>query len=98
MECSAEESIKSDSEDNVSFICRPIFHVCSDLPNLSRIGIFSCDKCDRWRNQVLNHRQHSIGRDEMAYYKCTRQKRRSKGITIKVSFKNCPAIADHVME
>jgi hypothetical protein len=89
------DSIIRDSEGNLSSVCQPIFNVCFDLPNLSCIGIFSCDKCDCWRSRVLNHRQDSKSRDKMKFYKCTRQKRRSKGITVRVSFTNSEAIVQH---
>jgi len=74
MECSEVDSIISGSEGNVSFVCQPIFNVCSDLPNMRRIGIFSCDKCNCWRSRVLNHRQDSKSRDKMTFYNCTQQK------------------------
>jgi hypothetical protein len=35
-----------------------VLNECSDLPRLSRIKIFSCSACDRWREKVLFSRMN----------------------------------------
>jgi hypothetical protein len=46
-------------------------HVCSDLPNLSRIGFFSCDNCDQWRARDVFGRRNFKSRSEMESFCCT---------------------------
>jgi hypothetical protein len=52
---SESSSAESDAEGNVRFICRHGYNICSDLPNLSRIGIFSCDKSSIIHAEALVH-------------------------------------------
>ncbi len=55
-----------------------VFEECSDLPNLSLIGIFSCHVCDVWRERVNSARRSSTPRHELTdHYQCNRRKTKS---------------------
>jgi hypothetical protein len=56
----------------INDITRHCFNVCSDLPNLGRIGIFSCDACDRWRTRDICGRKTTKPRHEIKRFWCTR--------------------------
>ena len=48
------------------------FNACSDLPNLGRIGIFSCDACDCWRTRDICGRKTMKPHHEIKRFWCTR--------------------------
>jgi hypothetical protein len=65
--------------------CTPhMFNVCSDLPNLGRLGIFSCDACDRWRTKDITGRRIFKPRSEMKSFFCTRELKGMGPIRIRV--------------
>ncbi len=61
-----------------------VFNLCSDLPNLGRLGIFSCDACDRWRTKDITGRRITKPRCEMKTFLCTRELKKMGPIRIKV--------------
>ncbi len=60
------------------------YHICSDLPNLSKLGIFSCDACDRWRTKDICGRRILKPRHELKTFCCTRVTKKLGPIRIKV--------------
>jgi len=98
MDINEDSSVESDAEGNLNFLCKPVFKECSDLPNFSRIGIFSCDKCDRWRGRYLNYRKCNKSRSEMPSHQCTRVKKGAPGIKVRVVHKNNNAIVRPKLE
>jgi len=98
MDINEDSSVESDAEGNLNFLCKPVFNECSDLPNFSRIGIFSCDKCDRWRGRDLNYRKCNKSRSEIPSHQCTRVKKGVPGIKVRVVHKNNNAIVRPKLE
>jgi hypothetical protein len=41
---------------NISALTQSQFSECSDIPQLSCIGIFSCSACDKWRERMYSRR------------------------------------------
>lgn len=62
-----------------------VFEECSDLPNLSRIGIFSCHACDMWRErQIHSARKTDTPRCQLnSRFQCSRKKNKA-GIRVRV--------------
>jgi hypothetical protein len=80
------ENVRKATRANVPINdCTPhIFKRCSDLPNLGRLGIFSCDACDRWRTKDITGRRIFKPRSEMKSFFCTRELKGMGPIRIRV--------------
>jgi hypothetical protein len=57
-------------------LCKHQFEECSDLPRLTRIGIFSCSACDIWRERVHSKGHRSLPRRDFLSdrHQCRRPK------------------------
>jgi hypothetical protein len=71
-------------QSSINALCPHTFYQCSDLPNLSRIGKFSCSKCDEWRNRMHLGRRDNRDRSQLKFYECSRVKKGMGGIRMRV--------------
>jgi hypothetical protein len=92
------EPNKTMANESINELTKHKFEECSDLPRLTRIGIFSCSACDAWRERV-----HSRGfgksfkrRDFMSErHQCSRPKRHMGPIRIRIVYNpGCDTAAD----
>jgi hypothetical protein len=58
------------------------FYLCSDLPNLSRIGILSCVACDQWCTRDLCSQRILKPRSEIKSFCCSRESKNMGPIQI----------------
>jgi hypothetical protein len=72
----------------INKLCKHQFEECSDLPRLTRIGIFSCSACDIWRERVHSKGHRSLPRRDFLSdrHQCRRPKLNMGPIKIRVIY------------